>query len=84
MVGSTPAFESCDKISAGDCMAYVETDSTDAFWVANTIVVVALFVDKEGIDILTEVTGTESVLEVTGIMTPGIVYYSLDENYTEQ
>lgn len=84
MVGSTPAFDSCDKISAGDCIAYVETDSTDAFWVANTIVVVVLLADKEGTDTLMEVTGIESVLEVTGIMTPGIIYCSLDNNYLKQ
>jgi hypothetical protein len=33
---------------------------------------------------VTEVTGTESVLEVTEIMTYGIIYYSLDENCLQQ
>jgi hypothetical protein len=48
------------------------------------MVVVVLLVDEEGTGTATEVTGTESVLEVTEIMTHGIIYYSLDEKCLQQ
>ena len=48
-------------------MPYEVTGSTDGLFVANTIVVVVTEVVVEGTDMLTEVTGTETMLQVTGI-----------------
>jgi hypothetical protein len=92
MVGSTPAFDSCDRISVGDCTVYVGTDSTDVLWVE----VVLDDDDKvdgdgdddddddEGTDTVTDVTGTELMLEVTGIMTDRIMYHSRNEKSLQQ
>ena len=85
MVGSTPAFESCDRISVGDCTVQAGTDSTDVLWVE---VVLDdednVDDDDEGTDTVTDVTGTELMLEVTGIMTSRIMYHSHDENCLQQ
>ena len=93
MVGSTPAFESCDRISVGDCTAQVGTDSTDVLWVEVVLDVDDddddddddnVVDDDEGMDKATDVTGTELMLEVTGIMTNRIMHHSRDENCLQQ
>lgn len=61
---------------------YAETDSTDVLWVE-----VVLDDDDnveddddEGTDTVTDVTGTELMLEVTGIITNRFTCHSCDEN----